>query len=286
MSARHAHSFVFDGDVLFSVIEAVAWVNGVDVTELRPLEAVIDVEAFEALIESAGETEVAVSFGYEQTHVQVNSRGTIVIERRPASGREVVDGAANVLYLIPEAAHLESDGCAELSAISPPDAQHVLYVQFESSARDAGAGLANLHPEPVANAALVSVGGFTRSAASRSSTGRNTPGVLQYDAIPDPGDLSTLGVTLNGWLAAWDGDGYPIVMCFDTLADLLDEVDLLRAFRFLQLLTARVRSVDGVAHYHLDPARCGDEVIGTLSPLFDATVSIDGSGELVVDAPD
>lgn len=67
--------------------------------------------------------------------------------------------------------------------------------------------------------------------------------------------------------------------CFDSLTPLLSEHEPETMFRFLHLLTHRVRSVDGMGHYHLTADR-NTRSVALLEPLFDAVIELclhDGS---------
>lgn len=68
-------------------------------------------------------------------------------------------------------------------------------------------------------------------------------------------------------------------LCFDSLTPLLSEHEPETMFRFLHLLTHRVRSVDGMGHYHLTTER-NTRTVALLEPLFDAVIELclhDGS---------
>ncbi|ADJ16303.1 DUF7504 family protein [Halalkalicoccus jeotgali] len=62
-------------------------------------------------------------------------------------------------------------------------------------------------------------------------------------------------------------------LCFDSLTPLVSEYDPESLFRFLHLLTHRVRSVDGMAHYHLTTER-SNRTVALLEPLFDAVIEL------------
>lgn len=70
-------------------------------------------------------------------------------------------------------------------------------------------------------------------------------------------------------------------VCVDSLLPLLAGSDEEQAFRLLTVVTRRVRSVDGMAHFHL-PVAPGDRYVDLLEPLFDAVISVrtrDGRAE-------
>lgn len=140
---------------------------------------------------------------------------------------------------------------------------------------------------------FVHVGAATRSAAAaaHSGAGRSTEtlaeptfpespasaGPLLPDAVPDPTDLARLGICASEYLESWDGNGRESVVYLDSLSDLLDHVSLDKAFKFLQVLTARVESVDGRGYYLVDPTVHDDASLAALRELVDGAIDLDGS---------
>lgn len=72
----NTYHFVYKDDVLTSVTEALAWIEGVESSKLEPLYTFIDPEALCQVVES-GDT--AVSFKAYGHDIYVDSDGTIVI---------------------------------------------------------------------------------------------------------------------------------------------------------------------------------------------------------------
>jgi hypothetical protein len=111
--------------------------------------------------------------------------------------------------------------------------------------------------------------------------GSNRPGEQLVDGpdskvIPDvenPADLTGLGITVSEYLSA-HSDERPFVV-FDSLTVLLQYVDVEEAFRFLHVLTTRVRTAGAVAHYHVDPAAHDEQTLVTLKSLFGAVAAYD-----------
>jgi hypothetical protein len=61
-----------------AIVEAVAVATNRKPTELPPLQRVVDVDALEALL--TGESDVQISFQYEQTGVCIGSEGGIELQ--------------------------------------------------------------------------------------------------------------------------------------------------------------------------------------------------------------
>ncbi|WP_331234699.1 DUF7504 family protein [Natronorarus salvus] len=92
------------------------------------------------------------------------------------------------------------------------------------------------------------------------------------------GRLSELGIEISGAIEALDRAACGLSpaelrLCFDSLVPVLASSEEVTVFRFLHLLTHRVRSVDGMAHLHL-PIDPDTPVVGRLTPLFDAVVEL------------
>jgi|AntDeeMetagen134_2_1112570.scaffolds.fasta_scaffold01852_9 hypothetical protein len=62
-------------------------------------------------------------------------------------------------------------------------------------------------------------------------------------------------------------------LCFDSLGPLFVDHDPEALFRLLHVLTASVRRVDGIGHYHLRVER-GSDHVNLIEPLFDALVEV------------
>ncbi|USZ68404.1 hypothetical protein NGM10_01370 [Halorussus salilacus] len=91
-------------------------------------------------------------------------------------------------------------------------------------------------------------------------------------------DLRDLGVAVEDAIEGFEEGGARISpaelrVCFDSLTPLVEDYGDRDVRRFLLGVTETVERVDGMGHYHL-PARYDSEVVGSLSPLFDAVVEV------------
>jgi hypothetical protein len=135
---------------------------------------------------------------------------------------------------------------------------------------------------------FVHVGVKTRSAASRFGDAISNPnatdsasdpfppsGPFLTDAISDPADLARIGICASEYLEAWDGNGQETVVYLDSLTDLLENVSLKHAFKFLHLLGTRIESVDGRGYYLVDPSAHDDYSLAVVRELADSVVDLD-----------
>jgi hypothetical protein len=97
--------------------------------------------------------------------------------------------------------------------------------------------------------------------------------------VPDASDLPRLGILISDELVA---DPENVVCCFDNLTALLQYADLQRVYRFVHTLNGRLGTIDGIAHYHMDPGAHDDRTISTLRPLFDTVVEVTPDGSVDV----
>jgi len=129
-----------------------------------------------------------------------------------------------------------------------------------------------------------------RSAAAASTGASDLPSPTGrgewYGRVDDPTDFAALTTAVTDALdrVAADADSPGEVrLCVDALDSLFDAVrpgggSEERLFRFLHLLTSAVRDVDGMGHFHVSPD-VDDELLGTVEPLFGATLTVDANGD-------
>ncbi len=118
---------------------------------------------------------------------------------------------------------------------------------------------------------------YTRPARGATATAA-TPLLPVPTRTVSCGRLSELGIEISESIEALDRAASGLSpaelrLCFDSLVPVLASSDEVTVFRFLHLLSHRVRSVDGMAHVHL-PVESDSPVIGRLSPLFDAVIEL------------
>lgn len=182
--------------------------------------------------------------------------------------------ASNVLLSVPSSDDFAGTGCRDLVSIAPPAQSAVLRVTFDA---EAPGPIDRRNPrlgERPARTAIVYVGETKRSVASAQTPA--TDEAVRYECVENPADLTSLGITISGILEEWANAGLEIVVCFDSLTELLEHVEQANALRFLHVTTGQVRAVDGLAHYHLDPTAHDEQTVGALKSLVEAVIERDG----------
>lgn len=104
--------------------------------------------------------------------------------------------------------------------------------------------------------------------------------------VDNPSDLTGIGIELSELLsgmATAASDDETVAVSFDSITSLLQYADLQRAFRFLHVVTGRIKTIDGVGYYTLDPEAHDKQTVATLKGLFDAVVHVESDGSWTVE---
>lgn len=266
------HPFTYDDAPIESIIQAVAWVKGTEPEALDPLYDGINPDALESLLEADPGNSLTVTFSYEGCSVHINRKGSITVRERPESVVARLKRPGNVLLMEPPYEHSTDGFCTELRHIEPLDRDSVLQVEYAPSDVNKPSSRS---PRSTTTGAShrITMGEFTRSASTKPTT-HAINDHTQQTTIPDPGDLTTLGCQISEWLSAQEDAERQPAVCFPSISDLLQHVELRHAFRFLHIFSARIRAADGVAHFHLTVNSVDDETRATLEPLFDHVIEV------------
>lgn len=200
-----------------------------------------------------------------------------VAESAASLGEELA-GAHNVLLQAPAMGHEDGDACSSLLSVAPADRSNVLCVTFNQTPdtrlehwRAAGG------PTDPADLGFVVIGDGTRSATAAQPFVDGPPGDdlgPKVVSVSSPADLTGLGIKLGNFFAEWADDSNQTLVCFHTLSTFLQYAELRAVYRFVHVLTGRVRSIGGIAHYHLDPSAHDERTVNTLKTLFNAVVEV------------
>lgn len=188
-----------------------------------------------------------------------------------------LSGVSNALVLAPSLGGKGKTASYTLLSQTPPSKTNVLAITYTDTAQEWVDGwMKHLGSEPVR-------GGIVSTGQSETSVEGSAWAVK---TVENPADLTGIGIQLSellsGMATAADEDEY-IAVCFNSVTSLLQYADLQRAFRFLHVVTGRVKTVDGVGYYHLDPEAHDRQTLATLKGLFDAVVTVNEDGTLSVE---
>lgn len=182
--------------------------------------------------------------------------------------------ASNVLLLAPASGREAQTLCLDTLGQSAPAETNVLAVTYTSGPAEWVDAWNDRVGQSPAGGAIVSIG--------QSDTEFNND-TWTADTVKSPGDLTGIGIQLSDCLSkladSADHDE-SLAMCFDSVTTLLQYADLQRSFRFLHVVTGRVRNADARCYYHFDPDAHDEQAMATLSGLFDATLEYDDGWHL------
>ena len=181
--------------------------------------------------------------------------------------------ASNVLVLAP-LTPAGNRACLELlTATAPPDEINVISVTYTQPPHTwLSDWRANVGELPTEMAFI--------HANDAESTGENvdeTPANIDISKVAPSQPMDIIS-PLSEHLTRWEANGNRTVVSVQTLTVLLEYVDFDTAFRYLHILTHRIRAANAMGFYQMDPEIHDEETISTLEPLFDAVVKIDPEG--------
>ncbi|MFC6723430.1 hypothetical protein ACFQE1_03290 [Halobium palmae] len=118
---------------------------------------------------------------------------------------------------------------------------------------------------------------------ARSTQGQLDDDVSVEDGVPvvttiaDATNTAELGIVLDLYLDEWNPDEGSLVVCFESLTQLLETVSHQRAYRLMHLLVTRATSVGAHVHVHVhcDPTVLEPETLRTFSQLFETVIEPD-----------
>lgn len=183
---------------------------------------------------------------------------------------------SNALMLSPSLGGAGNDLCLDLLSQTQPSETNVLTITYRHTPQEwVDDWTSHVGPSPV-RGGIVAVGQADDTVDDPS---------WAVKTVENPQDLTGIGIELSellsGMATAADEDE-EIAVCFNGITPLLQYADLQRAFRFLHVVTGRVKTVDGVGHYHLDPEAHDQQTLATLKGLFDAVVELEDDGNMSV----
>ncbi|MCL9814138.1 DUF7504 family protein [Natranaeroarchaeum aerophilus] len=124
----------------------------------------------------------------------------------------------------------------------------------------------------------ITVGDVLRSAES-SDPDFDAP--VATDIVEDSDNLTEIGTSVSKFCETWSKSDHRIVLCFDSITQLLENSDPEVVFQFLHTLLERLEGVDTISHFHIDPDSHDEQLIATFSSLFDEVVDPNDPGELL-----
>ena len=183
---------------------------------------------------------------------------------------------SNVLLSAPSLGGHSGDVCDSLLTRTAPSETNILVITFTATPQEwVDDWMDSVGVSPV-RGGIVSIGQADATVDDPS---------WAVKTVENPSDLTGIGIELSellsGMATAASADEN-LVVCFDSLTSLLQYADLQRAFRFMHVVTGRVKTVGGIGHYHLDPEAHDRQTLATLKGLFDAVIEVEDDGSWTI----
>lgn len=164
------------------------------------------------------------------------------------------------LLAAPSNSEVEGQRCLSLLETGEPERARLLTVSITGNPGQRLRAYVDKHGDP-ADATTV-------CGSNADTAGLEEEGVT-VKTITNPGDLTRMGIEIDKTLGKWDEEDGPIAFGFYSLTPLLQYVELQTLFKFLHVLTSRLRDVGATAHFHIDPEAHDEKTLSVLRSLFD-----------------
>jgi hypothetical protein len=180
--------------------------------------------------------------------------------------------ASNVLLLAPVAGTQAQTLCLDALTRLPPAESHVLGISYTNQPAEWVEAWNKQVGQQPAGGAVLTVG---------QPETEYEDDLWLSSTVESPGDLTGIGIELSDLLSELSDGAAPdenLSVAFDSVTTLLQYADLQQTFRFLHVVTGRVRKADARCYYHLNPTAHGQQTMATLGGLFDTTVEREDGG--------
>lgn len=174
----------------------------------------------------------------------------------------------NLMVLAPSLSDAKRDTCLELQGAGPPAGLDVLRVTYSDSPSELVTEWESHYGDLPGRMGIVTVG----DQPGQHRTDDDLPEDV-FVTTANPNDITGLGMRLNNYLNDVSADGQ-LVVCFDSVTELLQFAEIQSAFKFLHMFVGQLRDADAIGHFHLDPGAHDDRTISRLKPLFDSAVDL------------
>ncbi len=174
----------------------------------------------------------------------------------------------NVLVMAPSISEAKQTACLDLQAVDSAAHHNVLHITYSGVPGELVDQWRDHYGELPARMGIVAVGGQPGQTAGNDSIAENV-----FVTSANPNDVTGLGMRLNNYLNDHDEDSQ-LVVCFDSVTEMLQFEDLQPVFKFLHMFAGQLRDADAVAHFHLDPGAHDNKTINRLKPLFDDAIDV------------
>jgi len=174
----------------------------------------------------------------------------------------------NIIVMAPSLSEEKQQTCLDLQNVGPADRLNVLHIIYSGAPAELVTRWRDHHGELPARMGIVVVG----DQPGQHSSGDSVPDNV-FATTANPNDITGLGMRLNNYLNDHDDDNQ-LIVCFDSMTEMLQFADLQPVFKFLHMFAGQLRDADAISHFHLDPGAHNNQTINRLKPLFDDAIDL------------
>lgn len=190
----------------------------------------------------------------------------------------IPDPPATVLVVASETSIAADAACAELVGGGSPVAESAILVSLHESPDQRLDVLRRHGGDLPGEITVVTGGGEMRSATAPgvdSDPAVRADGDVRANVVSVPGTVTGIGRHIGRTLSSWTDEDTRGRMCFHSVSELLQLVDLRTAFRLLHVVTRHAHTANAIGHFHLDPDRHDTETLHTIGPIFDSVIEFE-----------
>lgn len=173
-----------------------------------------------------------------------------------------IDAAESVLVLRPQSA-VRSDAECKRLLVGDPATTELLGISLSQPPSGWYDDWVDALGSAPAAAAVIT----TPDLAGGSASGRD----FAVETVATPSNLTGIGVKSTPYLEEWE---HPVVTV-ESLTILLQYATPQNVYRFLHVLTSRIRATGARGQFYLDPSVTDERTVELLKTLFDAVIECD-----------
>lgn len=179
----------------------------------------------------------------------------------------------------PASADGVKDGVYDVLSRVPPSDMNLLVLSYQSSPDtwlDNWQKQVEAFPQEIG---FIRIGETTRASATSEKRSVHGDSSFLVEGLADPTDLTGLKDLIRAYLDEWVNDDQQTVIYLDSLTPLLRAVGLTTTYRFLHILTDRIKSVGGYGYYPVESKADTPELADLLYELADNRITLTESAQ-------
>lgn len=189
-----------------------------------------------------------------------------------ASLVESLTDLSNILLLSPSRCTAKKNACLDLMSVEDPSDESMIGVMYPSPELFLDRIETELGVVPP-ETTVVSVTDDSSASMTDIPTIATDRGPTIADVDPDDAtQVTELVEAYRDRLDDRESDAETVVLCFNSLTPLLEDIGRERTFQFLDSLTDALADANAVAHFHMDPDEHDSQTVLALTTLFDAVL--------------